>query len=400
MNRELLRLGRIGISAASGLMPDGTLFELPFQDKQPDPLNIAQLNSRESHYIYLALPIRNHAISAIDSADDAKTGSARYVQEQNEIRDIFGRRADVRHVPVMLAAPRLIQGSEDLSACTVLPVCRIKERLNDGTLVLDESFIPCCSSISVSSILRDFLSEVAALIVERTRQISGRISAPEQQSVADVAEFMMLQLLNRVQPVFIHLAKCEHVHPEDLYRQLVSLCAELVTFLDDSRVAPQFVAYDHDNLTYSFHDLMLLTRQALSTVLSPRAVLIRLFPRSHGISEGVIHDKTLFGSADFVVAVKAKVPQETLFKNFVSQTKVTAPRQIRELVSIQIPGVSMKALSAAPPQLPHHAGYTYFQLDTHNAEWDEIEKVSAIAFHVSGDFPGLDIQLWAIRSKS
>lgn len=399
INRELLRLGRIGLSSASGIMPDGTLFELPFQDKLPEPLNITHLTTTESYTVYLALPIRDLAISAIDSADDAHAGSTRYIRKNNDVRDIFGRSADVRNIPIMLAAPRIIQGSDNLDAYTALPICRIKERLNDGTLVLDNSFIPTCSTISVSPLLHDFLSEIAALIVERTRQVAGRISAPGQQSVADVAEFMMLQLLNRVQPIFLHLSKCEAVHPEDLYRNVTSLCGELTTFIDDVRMSPQFASYNHDDLTSTWQNLMLMTRRALSTILTPRAVPIPLTKKSHGIRDGIIHDKTLLHSADFIVAVKAKMPQEQLLSRFMLQAKVTGPRQIQEAVSVQIAGIPILALSAAPPQIPHHAGYTYFQLDTNSPVWDDVVASAHIAFHVSGELPEMDIQLWAVRSK-
>ena len=392
VNREFLRLGRVGVSSALGVMPDGTLFELPFQDHLPDPLDILSLNEPGSHDIYLALPIRNNAIGVIDTAQELHTGNTRYVQETNDVRDVYGKNGEVREVPVALLAPRLMQGSEDLSAYTVLPVCRIKEKKADGTLVLDDNFIPTCSSVSVSYCLYDFLSEVAGLIVERAKQLAARISAPGQQGVADVAEFMMLQLFNRMQPIFIHLAKRSSVHPEDFYRQLVLLCGELMTFTDESRVAPIFAHYNHDDLTTTFQDLMLITRRALSTVLTPRAVSIQLTKRSHGISDGVIHDKTLLTSADFIIAVKARVPQDVLLRLFVQQTKITSPNRIRDLVSVQIPGVPLKALNAAPSQLPHHSGYTYFQLDTQSQAWDDIVTNSAIAFHVSGEFPELDMQ--------
>lgn len=399
VNREFLRLGRIGISSALGVMPDGTLFELPFQDRIPDPLDIINLNDAASGEIYLALPIRNNSIGIIDTAQDLKTGNTRYIQASNDVRDVYGQNGDVREVPIAMLAPRLMQGSEDLSAYTTLPVCRIREKKADGTLILDEDFIPTCSSVAVSHSLYDFLGEVAGLITERAKQLSQRISAPGQQGVADVAEFMMLQLFNRMQPIFIHLAKRSSVHPEDLYRQLVQICGELMTFTDESRVSPVFAHYDHDNLSYTFQELMIITRRALSTVLTPRAVSIQLFKRTHGVSDGVIHDKQLLTSADFIIAVKARVPQEQLLRLFTQQVKITSPNRIRDLVSIQIQGVPLKALNAAPSQLPHHSGYTYFQLDTQSPAWDDIVANSAIAFHVSGDFPELDMQFWAIRSK-
>lgn len=127
-------------------------------------------------------------------------------------------------------------------------------------------------------------------------------------------------------------------------------------------------------------------RQALSTVLTPRAISIQLHMQAHGIRVATINDSDLLRSADFVLAVRAQIPQEQLRRQFVQQTKITSLEKIRDLVSVQLPGVPLVALSAAPRQLPYHSGYTYFMLDLQSPVWKEIQQSNAIAFHVSGDF--------------
>ena len=52
----------------------------------------------------------------------------------------------------------------------------------------------------------------------------------------------------------------------------------------------------------------------------------------------------------------------------------------------------------APRQLPYHAGYIYFQLDRRSHVWESLAGTNGIAFHVAGEFPGLEMQFWAIRS--
>ncbi|EIS75040.1 hypothetical protein YPPY72_4140 [Yersinia pestis PY-72] len=210
---------------------------------------------------------------------------------------------------------------------------------------------------------------------------------------------MMLQVFNRTQPLFTHLAHQAILHPEAFYHQLVQTCGELRTFTDESRLAGTFPVYNHDNLTDSFQPLFLAMRQALSTVLTPRAISIQLHMQAHGIRVATINDSDLLRSADFVLAVRAQIPQEQLRRQFVQQTKITSLEKIRDLVSVQLPGVPLVALSAAPRQLPYHSGYTYFMLDLQSPVWKEIQQSNAIAFHVSGDFPDLDMQFWAIRSS-
>ena len=63
----------------------------------------------------------------------------------------------------------------------------------------------------------------------------------------------------------------------------------------------------------------------------------------------------------------------------------------------QVPGISLDPLSVAPRQIPYHKGMTYFQLDKKHELWKQIQKAGSLAIHVSGDYPELELELWAIR---
>lgn len=396
-NQELLKLGKIGIVAASGTMPDGTLFSIPYQDLAPTPIEITNTNDIAGNNIYLTLPLQNDVINEINTSSTNRIKLARYNSHLMQVSDLHTENGDISVVSVAQLAPKLMQGTDDLSAQTALPICRIKERHVDGTLILDDTFIPCINAISASAYLQKFLDEVAGLVLERAKQLAARIGSPSQQGIADVAEFLMLQVLNRAQPAFMHLSKRKSLHPEAFYYELSKLCAELMTFTDESRLAPQIAAYQHENLTESFNRLIIYTRQALSTVLMPKAVSITLHEQKEGLYVAVINDPQLLDTASFVLAVKASMTQENLRHSFVKQVKITSPDKIKDLVTIQIAGVPITALSAAPKQLPYHAGYTYFAIDTRSPDWAEIKKTKSIVFHISGIFPDLDMQLWAVR---
>lgn len=399
INSELLKLGRIGLTSATGIMPDGTVFDIPHQDLLPKPIDIVNANEVGGRDIYLAIPMVNDAIREISSAGKQGAVSVRYQEELTDIRDLHTDGGDSSQLVVAKLAPRLMQGNEDLSAFAALPLCRIKEKSLDGVLILDSEFIPTCTSLRVSTPLDMFMDEIQSTLFERAKMLSERIGSPGQQGIADVAEFMMLQLFNRAQPLFKHLSYRNALHPEVFFSHLVQLCGELRTFTDESRLAGIFPVYQHDDLTSSFLPLMSSVRQALSTVLTPRAVSIQLRAQAHGIRVATINEQGLLNSAEFILAVRAQIPQEQLRRQFVQQTKITSLEKIRDLVSVQLPGVPLTALAAAPRQLPYHSGYTYFTLDKQTPAWKDILQSNAIAFHVAGDFPELDMQFWAIRSS-
>ena len=70
-----------------------------------------------------------------------------------------------------------------------------------------------------------------------------------------------------------------------------------------------------------------------------------------------------------------------------------------DLVNLALPGVTLTPMPVAPRQIPFHAGANYFELETRNSDlWRQLEASGGVAMHIAGDFPGLDLAFWAIRS--
>ncbi len=395
INEDYLGFGRIALVGATGILPDGTVFNIPNDDVLPTPLEVTDA-SVANQKVYLALPL---SVSGVNEVNQGGQVATRLQAHRHDVRDLHSEGGDVVSLEVGRVSLRLMLEREDRSAYASLAIARILDKRPDGGLVLDPNFMPCSISVSAIPTLKRFLGESAGLVAERARSLSQRIAAPGQQGVADVAEFMMLQLLNRAQPQLSHLARLGTLHPERLHEALVQLCGELMTFTDESRLPPEFPAYRHDDQQVSFEPVMLALRQALSTVLSPRAVSIQLRKHQYGIMVAMVNESELMQSADFVLAVRARMPQEQLRKQLLQQTKVASSDKIRELISLQLPGIPLLPLPVAPRQLPYHAGYTYFQLDRQSPAWQMLAVGNTLAFHIAGDFPELDMQLWAIRSQ-
>jgi type VI secretion system protein ImpJ len=91
------------------------------------------------------------------------------------------------------------------------------------------------------------------------------------------------------------------------------------------------------------------------------------------------------------------MPGEQLRSRFLAQSKLGPVERIRDLVNLQLPGIALRSLPVAPRQLPFHAGYFYFELERSGDLWKQFEKTGNLAIHVAGEFPSLEMQLWAIR---
>jgi type VI secretion system protein ImpJ len=138
-------------------------------------------------------------------------------------------------------------------------------------------------------------------------------------------------------------------------------------------------------------------RKALSTVLEQTAISIPLNEKRYGIHVGSVADKSLFEHASFVLAVSAEMPNETLRNDFPNRVKIGSVEQISELVNVQLQGIKINPLPVAPRQIPFHAGSVYFELEKGGEYWDKLKLSGAIALHLSGDFPGVSMEFWAIK---
>ena len=139
-------------------------------------------------------------------------------------------------------------------------------------------------------------------------------------------------------------------------------------------------------------------RQSLSMVLEQTAIPIELQERKYGVRVALIPDVQLQRTAVFVLAVSAQLPGDALRARFPTQDKIGPVEKIRDLVNLQLPGVTLRPLPVAPRQIPYHAGHHYFELETTGNElWKQVETSGGLALHVAGDFPGLVLEFWAIR---
>jgi type VI secretion system protein ImpJ len=175
------------------------------------------------------------------------------------------------------------------------------------------------------------------------------------------------------------------------------MAGEFATFTTEAKRATRFPDYRQDDLKSSFGAVFADLRASLSAVLEQTAVSIPLQERRYGVRVGTVQDQTLLRGATFVLAVRANMPAEALRRQLPNQIKIGSVEQIAQLVNVALPGVPIHALSVAPRQLPYRAGNIYFELDTASPPWRSLEGSGAIALHVAGNFPDIEMELWAIK---
>lgn len=393
IDEQQLALGKIALQACNAVLPDGTPFSLPADDDLPLPLDVPA--DARNVLVVLALPLRRHGVAEVGN-DAGADNFARHRTDDYEVWDSNGLDNSAL-MQVGKLRLRLALEGEVANAYASLGVARIVERRADNRLVLDPDYCAPCMDFRAAPRLAAFADELVGLLHQRGDALASRLSQPGAAGAAEIADFLLLQLLNRAEPLFIHLAGATGVHPESMYRAMLQLAGELATFTEAAKRTAAYPQYRHAGLAETFAPLIADLRKSLSTVMDAHAVPIPLDERQFGIRVAVLPDKELLRSATFVLAVNAQMPPETLRASFPAQVKIGSVEKIRDLVNLQLPGIGLRPLPVAPRQLPFYAGFTYFELDSKSEYFQHLNNSAGFAMHVAGDFPGLQMQFWAIR---
>jgi type VI secretion system protein ImpJ len=391
---SLLKIGKFALVECRGIFQDGTPFNLPEDDDLPLPLDIPEDTRNE--IIYLSLPLRRSGAGESDSKANADS-LARYRIDEREIKDSnYG--AD-KEAPLQIGRlkVRLMRQSDERSGYTNLGVARIVEVLADQNVIVDNQYIPANLNCIAISQLNSFLRELHGMLNTRGEALAGRISTAGHGGVAEIADFLLLQVVNRYQALFEHYANMSGLHPEAFYRTAIQLAAELATFFRPGKRADHLTGYNHDDLHATFAPLMAALRELLGKVHEPNAVKIGLSKPKFGIYAAKRPDVNLLHNAVFILAVNAQIPAETLRGQFPQQVKIGPVEMIQQLVNSALPGIALQALPVAPRQIPFHVDFTYFQLNKKDPLWEKMATSGGFAIHVGGKFPGLKMEFWAIR---
>jgi type VI secretion system protein ImpJ len=396
IDRDLLATGRFAVSAASGLFEDGTGFAIPEETDHPPPLDLP--DSARGQVVYLGVPVRQAGAVEM-AADDASNPSAqgRYAVRDFEAYDTHS--ASPQPAPLLVGRLRLryLLESDDRSGYLCIGLARVTEVTSDRRATLDDRWIAPCITSFASPVLVGLLAELTGMLHQRAEALAARLTAPAGRGVSDVADFTLLQTANRWQTLLAHWAESGRVHPAELYSVLLQMVGEFATFTETTRRPNAYPPYRHDDLQRSFSPVVADLRRSLSAVIEQNATAIPLQERRQGVRVGAIMDRAILRASSFVLSVQCDMPTETLRRLFPAQVKIGAVEQIRELVNVALPGITIRPLPVAPRQIPFHAGASYFELDRNSAHWQQMQASAGFAIHVSGDFPNLRLELWAIR---
>jgi type VI secretion system protein ImpJ len=398
IDSEALALGKVIVKSASGVFTDGTPFDTPGSMPPPAPLTIR--HEHLAQLIYLAVPIRvpNGEETTFDEKSDSL---ARYAAFDTDLRDTNSVAQGPKPVQLSNLRLRLVPEKELTAAWIGLALTRVKTIRADGSIELDETLIPPVNGYGASELLTSWLGKIHELTRLRANALAHRLTGGDGQAgmAAEVSDYLLLQTLNRYEPLLQHLRRVPTTSPSDLYALLLSMAGELSTYVrtETRRPLDSHPPYQHSAPHICLKPLIDDTHRLLNAVLVRSAQSIPLDEHAHGMRNAVVDPSEMQRFTALVLAVHAQMPPDVLQQQFAAQAKAGPSERLPDLVRSNLPGIVLQALSVPPRQIPFNAGYVYYEFTRSGPLWDEVAKHGGVALHVAGDFPSLKLELWGVR---
>ncbi|WP_277187815.1 type VI secretion system baseplate subunit TssK [Caballeronia sp. BR00000012568055] len=411
-----LELGKIALTRGIGHLPDGTYFSFPDDAPAPAPLEIP--SDARGETVLLALPLARHGAKEFDvglrladrPADVHADAYAdvhadalidvphdlRYRMNEVEVADNVAGSQQNAHLQTATPNLRLMLARDATDAYATIGVARVLARGADRRVTLDPAYIPPALDVNRQPALDALLRDLCGLLHQHGENFAARFTQRRGGGVAEIADALLLMLVNRHELVFEHMKDMPVLHPARLFESMRALAGELATF-DTRRRPGQKISYRHDALNECFGMLMKEIREAPGWNLPQTAQRIEMTEPAPRQRLATLHEPDLLKRAMLVFAARAQMPAEALRVRFPTQVKAAPAERIQEIVTLALPGIALRPLPTVPPQIPVHAGYDYFALEPDGDLWKQLEKSGRLAMHVLGDFPGLELECWAVR---
>jgi type VI secretion system protein ImpJ len=399
-NEEALANGVFEVLRCRAILPDGLPVDIPDVDSPPPSRTFTPHFPPDSERmdVFLAIPTVRPNSASVASGNGPSAFLARYLATEVKVAD-ENTGGDTRPVAIGAKNVRLLFGEESLDNHTVLKVAEVRRTL-EGRMILDESYIPPALTLSAARPLTEMvrrlyeiLSAKSSTLAEKRRQ-KGLGAA--DFTTSDVANFWLLHTVNAYVPIMMHYHHVQRIHPENLYLDMARLAGELTTFVTDGHPS-ELPKYIHTDLTRTFTELDRKLRLLLETVIPTRCVPIPLERTRESLYLGRILDERLPASAEFFLAVYAKLPETQIIERVPRKSKIASLDTINFLLGQALPGVVLRPVPVPPGPIPARVGFKYFRLEKLGTYWDTIASSRNICIHLPPEFPDLRLELYAVK---
>ncbi len=394
IDQAALASGTIALTRASGIFPDGLLFDAPDSDASPAPKSLVDSYEVDQDTVDVYLAVPHHRDRGLNVSGVHLNAETRYRAEVTLMRD---ENTGQSEKPIQVARKnlRLLVKSEVREGTSALRVARV-QRTQAGTYQLDRTFIPPLLDFQASEHLVSIVRRLVEILAAKSSELSANRRQKNQAlanfTASDIASFWLLYTINSNFPLLNHFFQSGKGHPERVFDTMTALAGALTTF--STEVQPRdFPKYDHDNLSFCFSDLDAKIRLLLETVVPSNFVALPLKLVQPSIYATALAEDKYLNNTRFYLAVNAEMKQAELIDKAPKLIKVASATHIELLVRQALKGVPLTYVPSPPNSIPVKMNYQYFSLNQSGGAWESIVRARNFAAYIPGDFPNPQIEL-------
>jgi type VI secretion system protein ImpJ len=396
---EALGNEQFKLTACSGIMPDGTPFDLPPGDASPLARPVGKLLAGGTSRlgISLAIPLDRAGECNVSEGGQLDGRPTRYRSASATVVDDHppGERQEVR---LAVRNLRLLVDGESHDGQAVIRLAELV-RLPTGAIALADDFVPPCLTVAASAALTNQLKRTVEILASRSHELSAsrrqRTQGMVEFTVSESANLLLLHTVNGALGALAPLIAQPLVHPATLYAELSHLAAQLFTFAGDGHPR-ELPAYEHDQPAACFRTIDARLRTLLETNIAVRYVPLPIARSSERIHAARLPEAVL-DAHRFYLSVHCGLPAEKVMKEFPLKSKAAASGRLAELVAKSVRGMALTYLAVPPGEIPAQPGCSYFEISRDGELWKAVADGRAFSIFVPAEFTDLKLELMAVK---
>lgn len=393
---DALSNGFLSLRECSGIFPDGTHFHYPRQDSQLEqrPFESHFSTQKETLGVYLAVPALG-AGSANLSLSVADSRPTRFLGQALEVKDVNTGGSGKEVVFGRLNLRILFEGE----AAAGFQTLKIAELARDAQgHVVPGDFIPTSIRAVASHSLLSQLKKLMDSCLQKSNYLMGqraqKATGLAQFNAETLTNYLLLSAINGALPEIVHFHQHPFLHPEALFRRLLSFAGTLVSFGQEVK-AGDMPKYVHGDPQASFKPLFQLLDTLLGATVPTGYRLFALTKTSPIQYSANLKDADFNLLGQFYLGVSAQASEVEIITTVQRKAKVAPPGRLEAMVNAALAGIALVPESHAPQSIPAKAGFKYFRLQQGGDLWDQVKQTKALAIHMPSDLPSTRLELVA-----
>lgn len=286
----------------------------------------------------------------------------------------------------------------------LIPIGRLER--DQDRVRLSDAYVPPCLSIDADKTLYNTITEIRDQIGARARQLEAykrdRGLHSAEFGARDMVYLLALRSLNRYAALLEHCTAARHGHPWQIYGLLRQLVGELSTFTADISYTGQSNAgeqmlpgYDHQQLGPCFAAALALITLLLDQITAgPEFVLPMRFDGTYFGTE--LPANMFEGRNRFYLVVETEADPQGVLSALTGIAKLGCRESLPILIARSLSGIGLMHLASPPSELPRRGRALYFQIDHHDDQWPQVQKVKNLALYWDTAPDDLSVELMVV----